>query len=152
VRETHRTLYADAVAGARARSFDYGITLDDAWRAASDRGGDPLPHDEQAWTPEHLLLVALARCTLTSLGYHARRSGLTAAARASARGTVTARESDGRFAFVDVEVTIDVTLTPSPGGEDILALLQKAERDCFVGASLALAPVYRWNVNGQEPG
>ena len=31
-----------------------------------------------------------------------------------------------------------------------LALLEKAERDCFVGASLTARPRYTWLVNGRE--
>ena len=138
------------MAEVRARAFDYAVTLDTTWTATSDRGGEPLPHDEQAWTPEHLLLVALARCTLTSLLYHAGRAGLTTEARTDARGTVTVREADGRFAFVEVEVDAHVSLEPAPDGESALALLQKAERDCFVGASLSVTPRYRWTVNGEQ--
>ena len=44
------------------------------------------------------------------------------------------REDDGRFAFVEIEVRLDVELTPAPA--DLEALLAKAERDCFIGASL----------------
>ena len=138
------------MASVRARSFDYAVSLDSSWTAKSDRDGEPLPHDEEAWTPEHLLLVALARCSLTSLAYHARRARLTAAARAEARGTVTVREEDGRFAFVALDVHADVSLEPAPDTESVRALLLKAERDCFVGASLTLEPSYRWTVNGEE--
>jgi organic hydroperoxide reductase OsmC/OhrA len=138
------------VATVRARSFDYTVSLDEEWSATSDRGGEPLPHDAAAWTPEHLLLTALARCSLTSLGYHARRAELAVTSRAEARGTVTRRESDGRFGFVAVEVDATVTLDPPPGHDAARALLAKAERDCFVGASLTITPVYRWTVNGEE--
>ena len=31
---------------------------------------------------------------------------------------------------------------------ELAALLAKAERDCFVGASLKPSPRYRWRVNG----
>jgi len=137
------------MAAVRARSFEFAVTLDDAWTAASDRGGAPLPHDKDAWTPEHLLLTALARCSLTSLLYHADRAGLTARAHAGARGTVTSAQ-DGRFAFVEIDVDADVTLDPAADGEAVRALLAKAERDCFVGASLTLEPRYRWVVNGEE--
>jgi organic hydroperoxide reductase OsmC/OhrA len=137
------------MAAVRVRVFDYGVSLDDAWTAVSDRGGAPLPHDE-AWTPEHLLLAALARCSLTSLRYHARRATLDITAKATASGTVTTRPDDGRFAFVDVEVSADVTLDPVPDAEALEALLAKAERDCFVGASLATTPRYRWTVNGAQ--
>ena len=136
----------------RARVFDYAVSLDEAWTASSDRGGDLLPHDAEAWTPEHLLLVALTRCTLTSLRYHARRARLTAEARGEARGTVTARPEDGRFAFVEIEVTCSVSLEPRQDAEAARTLLGKAERDCFVGASLAVTPRYRWTVDGVEVG
>jgi organic hydroperoxide reductase OsmC/OhrA len=135
---------------ARARVFDYAVSLDEGWAATSDRGGASLPADDEAWTPEHLLLAALARCSLTSLRYHARRAGLEATAHAEARGSVTAREEDGRFAFVGLEVTCTVDLAPQLDDEAAQALLDKAERDCFVGASLALAPRYRWTVNGRQ--
>jgi organic hydroperoxide reductase OsmC/OhrA len=138
------------MAEVRARVFEYGVTLDAGWAATSDRGGAVLPHDEAAWTPEHLLLVALARCSLTSLAYHARRDGLSTEARAGATGTVTVREEDGRFAFVEIGVEAEVSLEPAPDEERVRALLAKAERDCFVGASLSLTPVYRWTVNGEE--
>jgi organic hydroperoxide reductase OsmC/OhrA len=140
------------MATTRARVFEYAVSLDEHWKATSDRGGDVLPHDEDAWTPEHLLLVALARCSLTSLVYHARRAGLTARGTASANGTVTARPEDGRFAFVAIEVVVDIALEPRPELAGVRALLASAERDCFVGASLALAPRYRWTLDGEELG
>ena len=139
------------MAAVRARAFDYAVTLDTSWTATSDRGGEPLPHDERAWTPEHLLLVALARCSLTSLLYHARRAGLTTEARTDARGTVTVREADGRFAFVEIAVDAQVSLDAGAGRARACARCwHKAERDCFVGASLTVTPVYRWTVNGED--
>jgi hypothetical protein len=65
-----------------------------------------------------------------------------AAGEASAK--VTRREEDGRFAFVDIEARFDVRFDPDPANPD--ALLQLAERDCFVGASLTARPRYVWNV------
>jgi organic hydroperoxide reductase OsmC/OhrA len=131
----------------RARVFDYGITLDRDGAARSDKGGSPLPREEE-WSPEHLLLAAVARCLLTSLAYHAKRSGLTAEGGAAARGRVTRRESDGRYAFVDIDAELDVTLDPAP--QDVRELLARVERDCFVSASLNLTPSYAWTVNGEE--
>jgi organic hydroperoxide reductase OsmC/OhrA len=138
------------VATARARTFDYEVALDVGWAAVSDRGGDQLPHDEESWTPEHLLLTALCRCTLTSLRYHARRSGLEPVASSRGHGVVAQRDEDGRFAFVAIDVALDVRLEPAPDAAAVGELLAKAERDCFVGASLAPAPDYRWTVNGEE--
>ena len=97
-----------------------------------------------AWQAEHLVLAGLVRCSLTSLRYHARRVGIEVAASGEASGSVTKREADGRYAFVQIECRLDVELTPAP--DDLAALLARAERDCFVGASLRAEPRYVWNV------
>jgi uncharacterized OsmC-like protein len=131
----------------RAKTFSYAVSLDRDWTGTSDRGGAPLPKEE-GWTPEHLLLAGLARCTLTSLRHHARLAGIDAVGGADARGTVTKREEDERYAFVELEVELDVTFEPRP--EDVRELIAKAERDCFVGASLTTPPRYSWVVNGEE--
>lgn len=132
---------------ARARVFTYDVSLDDAWTASS-KGGTAIPNEEDAWTPEHLVLTGLARCVLTSFRFHARRAGLEPRSRASAHGVVTRRESDGRFAFVEIGVEIELELEPVP--DEIRDVIAKGERDCFVGASLTLKPAYRWIVNGEE--
>lgn len=99
-----------------------------------------------SWAPEHLVLMGLVRCSLTSLRYHARRAGVSVQAEGSASSVVTKRDSDGRYAFVDVECRLDVALEPTPDETVVAELLGKAERDCFVGASLKPAPRYVWNV------
>ena len=132
---------------AQAKTFSYEVSLDREGAATSSEGGSPLP-DEEAWSPEHLVLAGLARCTLTSLDYHARRVGVASGGSAEARGEVTQRTTDGRYAFVRVKVDVDVTLDPTPG--NVRELLSKAERDCFVGASLTARPRYRWTVNGED--
>ena len=129
------------------KSFDYSISLDETWDAWSDRGGGVIPGaDEAWWTPEHLVLAGLARCALTSLRYHCVRAGVALTSRAATRGTVTRRDGDGRFAFVDVAFEADVTFDPKPDEAGVAALLAKAERDCFVGASLTAEPTYTWRV------
>jgi uncharacterized OsmC-like protein len=130
-----------------AKTLSYAVSVDRDWSATSDRGGTPLA-DEEAWSPEHLVLAGLARCTLTSLRYHARRIGVEIAGSAEARGEVTQRDTDGRYAFVRLKVDLDVALDPIP--ESVRELISKAERDCFVGASLTAKPRYRWTVNGEE--
>ena len=104
----------------------------------------------RAWTPEHLLLGALARCSMASLRFHARRAGLATDGRATASGAITRRGGDGRFAFVEEHVALDVHITPEPAEEVLVALLKRAERDCFVGASHTIAPGYAWRVNGRD--
>ena len=100
-----------------------------------------------AWTSEHLVLAALARCSLASLAYHAERAGIAPTGVAAASGVVTKRESDGRYAFVELQCGMDVELDPPP--DDRSALLALAERDCFIGASLTAPVEYEWRVNGE---
>jgi organic hydroperoxide reductase OsmC/OhrA len=133
---------------ANAKEFRYAIALDRAGRATAD-GRSPLELDA-AWTPEHLLLAGLARCTLQSLRFHANRTGIDFLAEASASGFVTKRADDSRYAFVEIVVELDVELEPTPPGEEVGALIASAERDCFVGASLNAPPHYRWRVNGRS--
>jgi organic hydroperoxide reductase OsmC/OhrA len=133
----------------RAKVLDYSIELDRRYRVAADGGSrQQLPRD---FAPEHLVLAGLARCTLTSLAYHAGRAGISvASSSAVARGQVTRRPTDGRYAFVDLECRLEVELQPSPAAEARQALLAKAERDCFVGASFVVPTRYIWRVNGEE--
>jgi uncharacterized OsmC-like protein len=130
-----------------AKEFRYAIAQDRAGRISAD-GGSGLEL-ETAWTPEHLVLAGLARCTLESLRYHARRVGIDFVAGASGSGRVTKRDEDDRYAFVEIAVELDLELEPEPPPEELEDLLAKAERDCFVGASLTVKPVYSWRVNGR---
>jgi organic hydroperoxide reductase OsmC/OhrA len=134
-------------AKASPKRFEYAVAVD---TAGALRAGDGPPLEPSAeWSPDHLLLAGLVTCILTSLGYHARRAGIETAGSGTAHGVVTKREEDGRYAFVDIEAELDVALTPRPGGAELTELLAKAERDCFVGASLTAPPRYRWTVGGR---
>jgi organic hydroperoxide reductase OsmC/OhrA len=128
----------------RAKRFDYGVSLDREGHVITEGATLEVP---QTWAPEHLVLAGLARCSLTSLRYHARRTGIAVEAVATARGVVTKRETDGRYAFVEIECRFDVVLEPRPTDPEVAELLAKAERDCFVGASLRPSPTYAWNVS-----
>lgn len=126
----------------RARVFEYSASVAPDGRI--EALGESLVPPE-SWAPEHLVLAGLVDCSLTSLRYHARRAGVeVTAGSGAASGSVTVRESDGRFAFVEIRCMLDVALSPPPA--DLDGLLAKAERDCFVGASLTAKPVYTWNV------
>ena len=133
----------------RPRILTFDVTVDRDRVGRSALGGSTVERDE-AWWAEHLLLLGLTRCTLTSLDYHAHRMGLASAGSGAAHGVVTKRESDGRYAFVDFEVDLDVELDPAPDETSTLELISKAERDCFVGNSLTPKPRYRWTVNGEK--
>ena len=130
----------------RAKVLDYevGLTHDGGWLI--DDGVERLG---ERWTAEHLLLAGLVRCSLTSLAYHARRRQIAVVASGGdARGKITKRDSDGRYAFVEIDVRLEVSLDPPC--DDVEELLAKAERDCFVGASLTVTPRYSWIVDGEE--
>ena len=102
------------------------------------------------WSPEHLLLAALVRCSLKALGFHAGRTGVEVrSATGSSRTLVTQRESDGHYALVETEAELVVELVPEPEPDRLSELLALAERDCFVGSSLTAKPSYRWVVNGR---
>jgi organic hydroperoxide reductase OsmC/OhrA len=132
----------------KVKRSEYAIAVDRAGRlTAEGRGVVDL---QEPWTPEHLVLAGLAICSVTSLRYHARRADLDLVAASSASGTVTRREEDGAYAFVEIECRIEAELEPVPPGDELTALLAKAERGCFVGASLTAKPRYRWVVNGRE--
>jgi uncharacterized OsmC-like protein len=132
---------------ARPKTFSYAVSVARDGVATSEKGGAPIPADD-AWAPEHLVLAGLARCTLTSLRYHADRDGIEVAGAVDAKGEVAPRDTDGRYAFIRIKVELDITLDPTP--VSVRELVAKAERDCFVGASLTAKPRYRWTVNGED--
>ena len=131
-----------------ARTFEYAAALDRAGRVSADAGeAADVPAD---WKPEHLLLAGLVRCTLTSLRHHAGRAAIDdLVAGASAWGRVAKRDTDGRYAFVEIDCRFEVELEQTPPVDELAELLAKAERDCFVGASLTSQLRYEWTVNGE---
>ena len=116
--------------------------------SVSERSGTPA-HAEPEWTAEHLLLAALARCSLSSLEYYAKRANVAVSGSAEANGVVTRRDSDGRFAFVETRVGLEVQVEPPLEGAELSKLLDSAEYGCFIGASLTAKPIYEWRVNGE---
>jgi len=126
-----------------AKTLRYAVEVDGAGRMTVPGGGQLVP--PEGWSPDHLLLAALVRCSIDSLAYHARRAGHTLTAAGSAHGTVTKSGEDNRYRFVSIAVQIDAQLEPRTNESD--DLIAKAERDCFVGASLTVKPEYTWRVS-----
>ena len=127
----------------QAKTFEYAVELDPGGRMTIPGGGQFVP--PEGWSADHLLLAALVRCSLDSFVYHARRTGHEVAGSGSAHGTITQTPEDGRYRFVAIDVSIDAQLTPR--SNDVDELVMKAERDCFVGASLTTKPEYTWRVS-----
>jgi organic hydroperoxide reductase OsmC/OhrA len=122
---------------------EFAVAVDRDGRVAAERGA--AVHFGHEWTAEHLMLAALARCSLASLAYHARTDDLWLQASAKASGSV-ARRADGTWGFVEIRCAVDARLDPDP--RDVEGLLGRAERGCFVGASLDPRPLYAWTLNG----
>ena len=130
-----------------AKEFTYDVLLEDGGVLLADGEGAIDP--PEAWKADHLLLAALLTCTLQSLRYHADRAGVEVSGRGEGHAHVTKREADERYGIVEIRAAYELALQPDPGDEGVAALLFKAERDCFVGASLTVEPEYRWSVNGR---
>jgi uncharacterized OsmC-like protein len=135
----------------RAKELRYAVDLTTAGELTDENG---VALDAPAeWSPEHLLLAALVRCSLKSLRYHAERRGIDVrSASGSSRTLVTKRETDERYALVETDLDVVVELAPEPEPDALAELLALAERDCFVGSSLTAKPSYRWVVNGRTVG
>jgi uncharacterized OsmC-like protein len=134
------------VVALRSKELRYAVDLTGSGELTDERG--VVLEVPAGWSPEHLLLAALVRCSLKSLRYHAARTGVdVGSATGGSRTLVTKRDTDDRYALVETELELVVELEPEP---DALAeLLALAERDCFVGSSLTARPSYRWVVNGR---
>jgi organic hydroperoxide reductase OsmC/OhrA len=131
---------------AKAKTLRYAAAVDRAGRISAEGRGPVQLGGE--WSAEALVLAGLVRCILTSLAYHARRAELDSVGSGSAAGMITRRDEDGRYAFVQIDCELEVELEPEPGEDELAALLAKAERDCFISASLRVPPSYGWTVNG----
>jgi len=130
----------------RAKQLRYAVDLAATGELREEGGG--VLDVPAAWSPEHLLLAALVRCSLKSLRYHAGRKGIDVrSASGSGRTLVTKRETDDRYALVETDVELVVELEPEP--DALPELLALGERDCFVGSSLTAKPRYRWIVNSR---
>ena len=94
----------------------------------------------EGWSPDHLLLAALVRCSIDSFAYHARRAGHEVDAAGSAHGR--SRSASRTAATHSSRSTWSIDAALDPRSDDPAELVAKAERDCFVGASLTVEPDY----------
>ena len=132
----------------RPRILEFDVTVDRDRVARSALGGSPLPREAEWWA-EHVVLAGLVRCTLASMDYAARRLGFNSVGSGQAHGTVTKRDEDGLYAFVDIQTRLEIQLAPVPEPDTLRELLANAEHGCFVSNSLTAKPRHRWIVNGE---
>jgi uncharacterized OsmC-like protein len=131
-----------------AKELRYAVDLSASDELTEEHGVALDPPTE--WSPEHLLLAALVRCSLKSLRHHAKSKGVEVrSASAGGRTLVTKRETDGRYALIETRVELTVEIAPEPEPDELAELRALAERDCFIGSSLTAEPSYRWVVNGR---
>src|ERR1700675_3755409 len=107
------------------RVFEFEVTVNAQRASRSALGGSAIVREDEGW-PEHLVLAALGRGTLPSMDYSARGAGPEGEGRA--RGTVTKRERDGLYAFVDIESHLGIRLDPPPEPSVAKELVTRAER------------------------
>ena len=125
--------------------FEYAVEVDRGSRMTIP-GGAQIEHAE-GWSPDHLLLAALVRCSIDSFTYHARRAGHEASRRPARRdGKITKRDA-GRALRVRRRSRSRSTSQLDAARRRPDDLIAKAERDCFVGASLTITPEYTWRVS-----
>jgi peroxiredoxin-like protein len=89
-----------------------------------------------AWSPEHLLLAAVASCYFFTL------RAVTAASKLQLDGLAlgvegTVDRTDGRLRFTDVTVRPELRLAPGVDEDRVRRALDKAGRACLVSASMA---------------
>jgi organic hydroperoxide reductase OsmC/OhrA len=97
---------------------------------------EPFDGPGDRWSPETLLVGAVADCFVLTFRAIARASALAwTNLRASASGTLDRVESGPRFTGIE----LDAVLTIPPGIDAARAqrLLEKAERSCLITRSLA---------------
>ena len=131
----------------REKQIPYAVTLERDGSIAAE-GNEPIRFEEE-WTPEHLLLAALARCCVGAFRIHANRHSLELVGSVHASGTI-GRRDDGSWGFLELECRAEIQLLPQPDEEVLHEVIEKAERGCFIGGSLRPEPVYAWTVNGRE--
>ena len=102
------------------------------------------------WSPEHLLLAALVRCSLKSLRFHAERKGVDVrSASGSSRTLVTKRETDDRYALVETEVELAVELGPSRSRTRSPSCSRWPSATASSARPSPPSRRYRWVVNGR---
>ena len=133
----------------RYREFHFPVEI--AWNGgrrttARVDGKPPLPiatppefhgTDPDTWSPEDAFVAAAGSCLAVTIAALAEREQLPLRELSVTAVGVVGRRVDGKFGFVRIEQTVE--LTTDPEHEDaVRALVAKAEDGCLVTVSLDL--------------
>lgn len=87
------------------------------------------------WTPEHLLVAAVASCFVSTFSGIAEKSRLGFASfNLDAEGMLD--NADGIWRFTEIKLRPEVTVLKEEDRERALRLLEKAEKSCLIARSL----------------
>jgi peroxiredoxin-like protein len=113
--------------------------------APPEFGGEP-----GLWTPEHLLLGAVATCYVATFRAIAEASKLVCDhMEVSVEGTIEKQE--GGFRFTDIVLKPSVRIEREEDRERAERLLGKAERACLISRSLSCSIEVAAKIEFQEP-
>jgi organic hydroperoxide reductase OsmC/OhrA len=145
------------MANARTFTYDVALTFEEGRASRVTAGARPaigvappedVPYgDATAWSPEHLFLASLTSCTLLAFLAHASNAEIDVLSyTADVTGTITRRKSDGRYAFVAIELRPRVVVGAGQG-DDAEEITPKAERDCFISAGTTADISVHWDIS-----
>jgi peroxiredoxin-like protein len=105
---------------------------------------------EGRWTPEELLMTALASCFTTTFHTIAASSKFEYTDLAvEAEGTV--RKTDTGYCFSEIVMRPCLTIRAEEQRERAISLLQKAKSLCLVSRALATAPRFEARIETSKP-
>jgi peroxiredoxin-like protein len=113
--------------------------------APPEFGGDP-----GLWTPEHLLLGAVATCYVSTFGTIGELSKLKfSSLEVFVEGTIEKQE--GGFRFTQITLRPALTIERDDDRDRAQCLLEKAERACLISRSLACPVTLETRIGLEEP-
>lgn len=113
--------------------------------APPEFGGEP-----GLWTPEHMLLGAVATCYVATFRAIAEASKLTCERMdVSVEGTIEKQE--GGFRFTQIVVKPAITIEREDDRERVARLISKAERACLISRSLSCPVTLNATVEIEQP-
>lgn len=102
------------------------------------------------WSPETLLVAAVADCLALTFRAIARASKLRWTS-LECDGTGTLDRSDGVTCFTAVRLRAHLVLAHEEDVEKAQRLLEKAEKGCLVGNSLKFRPTLETSISVEQP-